>query len=47
MRSSVMMVTLMVMGVFVSMVAPQVAASEVVLTDAVQIVNGGSQMIEW
>jgi len=43
MRSSVMMVTLMVMGVFVSMVAPQVAASEVVLTDAVQIVNGGSQ----
>jgi len=43
MRSSVMMVTLMVMGVFVSMVAPQVTASEVVLTDAVQIVNGGSQ----
>src|SRR6056300_1334306 len=43
MRSRVMMVTLMVMGVFVSMVAPQVSASEVVLTDAVQIVNGGSQ----
>ena len=42
-RTSVMIVTLMLMSIFVAMVAPQVAASEVVLTDAVQIVNGGSQ----
>jgi len=42
-RSSVMMVTLMLMSIFVAMIAPQVTASEVVLTDAVQIVNGGSQ----
>ena len=39
-RSSVMMATLMLMSIFVAMGAPQVMASEVVLTDAVQIVNG-------
>jgi len=42
-RTSVMMVTLMLMSVFVAMGAPPVSASEVVLTDAIQIVNGGSQ----
>ena len=38
-----MMATLMLMSIFVAMGAPQVMASEVVLTDAVQIVNGGAQ----
>ena len=42
-RTSVMIVTLMLMSLFVAMAAPQVTASEVVLTDAVQIVNGGAQ----
>ena len=42
MRSSVSMVLLMLMSIFAAMDIPEAEASEVVLTDAIQIVNGGS-----
>ncbi len=41
-RKSVLMVLLMVLSTFAAMGVPIVNASEIVLTDAVQIVNGGS-----
>jgi len=42
MRSSVSMVLLMLMSIFAAMDIPEAEASEVVLTDAIQIVNGGT-----
>ena len=42
MRNSVTMVLLMVMSTFAAIEIPRAEASEVVLTDAIQIVNGGS-----
>ncbi|RZP11194.1 MAG: hypothetical protein EVA35_01490 [Candidatus Poseidoniales archaeon] len=42
MRNSVTMVLLMMMSIFAVIEFPQAKASEVVLTDAIQIVNGGS-----
>jgi len=42
MRNSVTMVLLMMMSTFAVIEFPQAEASEVVLTDAIQIVNGGS-----
>ena len=42
MRNSVTMVLLMMMSTFAVIEFPQTEASEVVLTDAIQIVNGGS-----
>ena len=42
MRNSVTMVLLMLMSTFAVIEFPQAEASEVVLTDAIQIVNGGS-----
>ena len=41
-RKSMMMVLLMVLSTFAAMGVPSVNASEIVLTDAIQIVNGGS-----
>ena len=42
MRNSVTMVLLMMMSTFAVIEFPQAEASEVVLTDAIQIVNGGA-----
>jgi len=42
MRNSVSMVLLMLMSTFAAIDIPKAEASEVVLTDAIQIVNGGS-----
>ena len=42
MRNSVSMVLLMLMSTFAAIDIPEAEASEVVLTDAIQIVNGGS-----
>ena len=42
MRNSVSMVLLMLMSTFAAIDIPEAKASEVVLTDAIQIVNGGS-----
>ena len=42
MRNSITMVLLMMMSTFAVMEFPEAKASEVVLTDAIQIVNGGS-----
>ena len=42
MRNSITMVLLMVMSTFAAIEIPQAKASEVVLTEAIQIVNGGS-----
>ena len=42
MRNSVSMVLLMLMSIFAAVEIPEAEASEVVLTDAIQIVNGGS-----
>ena len=42
MRNSITMVLLMMMSTFAVMEFPKAEASEVVLTDAIQIVNGGS-----
>jgi len=42
MRSSVSMVLLMLMSIFAAVEIPEAEASEVVLTEAIQIVNGGT-----